>query len=195
MTKSHFIRPAVMTDEAAAIDTLILAFATDPMVRWTWPDPSDYLAIMPRFIKAFGGQAFSCGSAYLTKKSRGVALWLPPENHPNKEGMISLVESSIPESRHHELFKVFEMMEEFHPQEPHWHLPLLGVDPMYQGHGLGSALLDHALQRCDNEGCQAYLESSNPRNIALYQRYGFQPLGEIQSGTSPTAIPMLRLPN
>jgi RimJ/RimL family protein N-acetyltransferase len=66
-----------------------------------------------------------------------------------------------------------EQMAEFHPQEPHWYLPLLGVDPMKQGRGYGSALLVHALERCDRDRLPAYLEASSPRNKALYERHGF----------------------
>jgi hypothetical protein len=30
-------------------------------------------------------------------------------------------------------------MSGYHPDEPHWYLPLLGVDPLRHGKGLGSA--------------------------------------------------------
>ncbi|MFZ0555634.1 MAG: GNAT family N-acetyltransferase [Nitrososphaeraceae archaeon] len=45
--------------------------------------------------------------------------------------------------------KVFEKMGSYHPKEPHWYFPLLGVDPLHQGNGLGSALLQHTLAVCD----------------------------------------------
>jgi ribosomal protein S18 acetylase RimI-like enzyme len=68
------------------------------------------------------------------------------------------------------------------------------VDPAHQGRGGGSALLRHALSRCDRDGDSAYLESSNPRNVTLYQRHGFEIIGKIQVGSSPTMLPMLRRP-
>ncbi len=54
--------------------------------------------------------------------------------------------------------------------------------------------MQHALARCDQEGALAYLESSNPENISLYARHGFEILGMIQVGTMPPIIPMLRKP-
>ncbi len=51
--------------------------------------------------------------------------------------------------------------------------------------GLGALLMKHALRRCDEQGSVAYLESSNPRNISLYERHGFKIIGRIQSGSSP----------
>jgi len=85
-------------------------------------------------------------------------------------------------------------MGSYHPTEPHWYLPFIGVDPARQGNGHGSALMEHALTRCDREQKLAYLESSNPRNIPLYQRHGFEVLGTIQVGSSPPLAPMLRRP-
>jgi ribosomal protein S18 acetylase RimI-like enzyme len=82
----------------------------------------------------------------------------------------------------------------YHPSEPHWYLPLIGVDPSQQGKGYGSALLTHALMPCNRDHTCAYLESSNPKNIPLYERHGFEVLGTIQVGTSPPIFPMLRKP-
>jgi ribosomal protein S18 acetylase RimI-like enzyme len=85
-------------------------------------------------------------------------------------------------------------MGSYHPEEPHWYLPLIGVDPLHQGRGCGSALMRHALLVCDRDKTLAYLESSNSRNIPLYERHGFESLGTIQVGTSPQVFPMLRKP-
>jgi GNAT superfamily N-acetyltransferase len=85
-------------------------------------------------------------------------------------------------------------MDEWHPKEPHWYLPILAVEPLAQGKGLGSALMRHALEVADDAGVPAYLESSNPRNIPLYLRHGFEVLGEIQIGAGPRVTPMFRHP-
>jgi ribosomal protein S18 acetylase RimI-like enzyme len=69
---------------------------------------------------------------------------------------------------------------------------VIGVDPTCQGMGYGSALLAYALEVCDRDHLPAYLESSNPRNIPLYERFGFEVQGEIQVATSPPIAPMLR---
>jgi hypothetical protein len=53
-------------------------------------------------------------------------------------------------------------------------------------------LLRHALQRCDRDHLPAYLESSDPANIPLYQRHGFVLQATLQVGSSPPLFPMLR---
>jgi ribosomal protein S18 acetylase RimI-like enzyme len=106
--------------------------------------------------------------------------------------LLAIMQRSAPAERQAELSAVFERMGSYHPSEPHWYLPLIGVDPVHQRNGHGAALLRHALDRCDRDHALAYLESSNPANIPLYQRHGFEVLGTIQAGSSPRIVPMLR---
>lgn len=147
---------------------------------------------MPRMVRAFGGRAFSGGSAFCTDGYAGTALWLSPGMHPDEDALGAVVESTVAPSHAAEAAAIFEQMAKHHPTEPHWYLPLIGVDPAHQGEGHGNALMAYALAQCDRDHAPAYLESSNPRNISFYQRHGFEPLGVIQVGSSPTLVPMLR---
>ena len=124
----------------------------------------------------------------------GAALWLPPGVDPDDEALAGLIQRSVPEHRLEEVFAVFQQMDDYHPNEPHWYLPLIGVDPAQQSRGYGSALIEHALIQCDRDQKLAYLESSNPKNISLHKRHGFELLGTIRVGASPPICPMLRKP-
>lgn len=188
------VRSATETDQQAVIGVITLAFSSDPMARWAFPDPATYLAVMPEVVRAFGGNGFAHGTAHLVDGGLGAAMWLPPGVHPDSDRLTALTEAHVPEERLADLMKVFEQMEAYHPPDPCWYLPLIGVDPACQGRGCGSALLRYALERCDRDGVPAYLESSNPRNVPLYERHGFESIGTIQSGASPTLVPMLRRP-
>jgi GNAT superfamily N-acetyltransferase len=186
------VRTVPPGSEAAAIDTIILAFAVDPVTRWVFPEARDYMTSFPKFARAFGGAAFAHNSAHCTEDFGGAALWLPPNVHFDEDAVNNVLESTAPNSVRGDLFAVFDQMEQYHPTEPHWYLPLIGVDPAHQRKGYGGALLIHALERCDRDHVPAYLESTNPMNVSLYQRHGFEVLGIIQEGASPPLIPMLR---
>ena len=188
------VKPVTAADEDAAIDVVVRAFRADPAARWLYPDSNQYSVNFPNFVKVFGGTAFEHGSAYTIDDYAGAALWLPPEVHPDEEALAGLIQRSVPEHRLEEVFAVFQQMDSYHPSEPHWYLPLIGVDPAQQGGGYGSALMEHALIRCDRDQKLAYLESSNPKNISLHERHGFELLGTIQVGGSPPICPMLRKP-
>ena len=88
--------------------------------------------------------------------------------------------------------QLFAEMEASRLKEPHWYLPLIAADPARQGQGLGTALMEAAIARIDEDGRPAYLDSSNPRNIPFYERFGFEPIGEIKTRTSPVQVPMVR---
>ena len=199
MTSATTMAPSVTTapssSEPSIIAMLTLAFGADPVVRWLYHEPEQYLICWPTFIRAFGGRAFDHGTAYHTEGSAGAALWLPPGVVPDETALVDFLQRSVPAQQQAEVFGVLEQMDAYHPSEPHWYLPLIGVDPTWQGRGLGAALLQHTLARCDREGIPAYLESSNPRNISLYERHGFAVVGTIQAASSPPLYPMLRKPH
>jgi ribosomal protein S18 acetylase RimI-like enzyme len=192
------IKPTIKTvapsNADQAIDTVVLVFSADPLARWFYPDPHQYLLHLPSFVWTFAGRAFEYNSAYQIDGYSGAALWLPPDVHPDENALIELLQRTIPEENQQEIFAFIEQMDRSHPSEPHWYLPMIGVDPGKQGTGYGSALLKHALERCDSEGKLAYLESSSLKSIPLYQRHGFELLGTIQVGSSPPLFPMLRKP-
>ena len=105
---------------APAIDTVVLAFAADPVARWTWPQSRQYLAAMPRLVRAFGGRAFTHAGAYCTDEYIGAALWLPPGVHPDEEAMGEVMQSTVSPSLRDEVFATFEQMAKYHPSQPHW---------------------------------------------------------------------------
>ena len=179
-------------DKARLLQTIVLGFSADPMARWASPEPAAYLARRDEFFDAFGGAAFDHGTAFVADDGAAVATWLPPGVEADGERMFAIIAEQTPESRMDEMNALFAKMEEFHPREPHWYLPLIAADPARQGQGLGTALMEAAIARIDADGRPAYLESSNPRNIPLYERFGFERIGEIKTETSPVNTPMMR---
>jgi GNAT superfamily N-acetyltransferase len=188
------VRSLPAQDGERAIATLTRAFESDPPTRHLFPDPQAYFEAFPRFARAFGGAAFSSGFVDAAAGGRAVALWLRPGTGPDEQAVADVVERFTPAPIRAEAFELFERMGRLHPEEPHWYLPLIGVDPAAQGHGLGSALLSHALRRIDDLGLPAYLEATSPRNVPLYQFHGFETVEVIRAGACPPVTAMLRPP-
>ena len=186
------VRAATPADEPAAVDTIVLAFAEDPVSRWCWPEPHGYLTHMPAFVRAFAGKAFEHGGAFRSDDLAGAALWLPPGVHADEEALGDVIQRTLDDSVREDLGAVMQQLATHHPREPHWYLPMIGVDPARHGQGYGAALMSHVLQQCDRAHAPAYLESTNPRNVSLYRRHGFEALGRVQVGGSPPFVPMMR---
>lgn len=79
------------------------------------------------------------------------------------------------------------------PEESHWHLGPVAVDPSAQGKGVGGAMLSAFCQSMDTLGASSYLETDKPANLQFYQRFGFT----IVANTDVLGVPnwfMLRSP-
>ena len=86
--------------------------------------------------------------------------------------------------------KVFDR---HHPKDPHFHLVFVGCRKNAQGQGLGSAMIKRGTRICDEQRMPAYLESSNEKNVPLYQRHGFEIIAEESlPGGGPTVWFMWR---
>jgi GNAT superfamily N-acetyltransferase len=175
-----------------AVARLVLAFGTDPVARWMYDDPHQYLMHIPRLFRALGASSFEAGAAQRTSDGIGVALWLPPGVHGDDGPLKAVIAESITGEKQAEVGTVFERTEHYRPTEPHWYLSLIGVEALHRNKGCGATLLQHGLGQCDREHRPAYLWSSNLQNTSLYLRHGFEIVDTIQIGSSPSIFPMLR---
>jgi ribosomal protein S18 acetylase RimI-like enzyme len=64
------------------------------------------------------------------------------------------------------------------PDTGHWHLGPVGVDRALQGRGIGSRLLAEFCARMDAIPSASYLETDKPENVAFYEKFGFQTIGD-----------------
>lgn len=186
------VSPIGLNEVGHAEAVLTLAFAEDPVARWLYPTAPLYTTKFPDLIHAFGRDAFRGGTGRRTRGWAGVALWLPPGSHTDDDALANALHDDISGSIRQDALNLFGEMDRYHPSVPHWYLPLIGIDPTVQGQGHGSALMEEALTECDEQHLPVYLESTNPKNIPLYSRYGFTVLGVSQAESAPPMVPMLR---
>jgi GNAT superfamily N-acetyltransferase len=176
----------------AAIATQVAAFAADPVIRWLFPEPRQYLRRFPQLLRVLCAASFNDGTADVLDAGVGAALWIAPGVELPEEAAGEALLQWLPPDRHEMLFAFMGQVSEHHPDTPTWYLPFIGVDPREHGRGHGSTLLGRGLDRADRDGLPSYLEASSPRNRALYERHGFDTIAEIQVGDSPPLWPMLR---
>ena len=188
------IRTATWADEKKIAALMGLAFATDPAVRWLLPDPYNYLKSNEKYAGLSSGPAFDNKSAFVIGDICGAALWLPPGTVVDRRPLAALRDRYFDPEVLDDFAGLIEKSSAFRPVGPHWYLTLIAVDPVKCGRGYGAALMAHALRICDRDKRPAYLESTNPANLSLYKRFGFELLAEVRVGQSPARYPMLRAP-
>ena len=186
------VRVAQRADSDRVLALLTVAFAADPIVRWMLPEARQHVCQFPRMADLYVDLAIARGTAYCVGQFGGTAVWLPPGVQPSEESLGALMQDAVSPDIFPEVVELFEQLEAHHPKAPCWYLPFIGVDPAYQGQGLGALLIAHTLAACDRDHLPAYLEATSPHNIRLYERHGFEAQAALQVGSSPPIVPMLR---
>src|SRR5215471_14711291 len=102
--------------------TLVLAFAADPVERWLYPEPRQYLLHFPRFLAAFGGSAFAGRTVWRLGEFSAVALWLPPGTEADGEAITTSLAGTVAADKHGDMFDILGQMDAAHPTYPHWYL-------------------------------------------------------------------------
>src|SRR5262249_21392663 len=94
------------SDQARGFATLVLAFAADPVERWLYPEPQQYLSHFPRFLAAFGGRAFAERTVWSLGEFCAVALWLPPGTEADGDAITTLLTETVAADKHDDTFAV-----------------------------------------------------------------------------------------
>jgi ribosomal protein S18 acetylase RimI-like enzyme len=179
-------------------DALALAFDDDPVMEWLFGRHRERrLARLRRFFSHEAKRHRKHGQVLTTEAIEGGAFWDSPGHWRESWGEVirsfpalgSAVGPRLPRA-----LRGLSMIERAHPHEPHWYLAVLGTDPAAQGRGVGGSLMQPVLDRCDEQGLGAYLESSKETNLAYYARFGFEVTGELTLPNGPPIWPMWRQP-
>jgi ribosomal protein S18 acetylase RimI-like enzyme len=132
----------------------------------------------------------------MTAGAEAVAVWVPPGAPEMTADQEAEFEAYVLETlgpRAHEVLNLFELFAEKHPKgEPHYYLSLWGTHRDHAGRGVGTALMRDNLARIDAEQMPAYLESTNPANLARYEALGFHRRGEFGPVGGPVITTMWR---
>jgi ribosomal protein S18 acetylase RimI-like enzyme len=171
---------------------IVLAFSTDPFVRWLLSDPAAYSTTFPQIVRIHAQRVVRHGSSHRSTDFRGASLWYPPAVHPDSAAIGAVFSQAVDDVRLEQVRSLLVEMDSFHPGEPHMYLRMIGVDPALQGRGYGSELVAAGLVECDRRGLLAYLEATSPGSRRLYERHGFAVTGELQVADSPPIWPMVR---
>jgi len=181
------ILPSSLKDRA--VTTLQEAFSTDPMFTWIFPDPSRRARSLQALFRVPVEYGLRHGRVTHSDDGRAVAIWFPPEKQVTAGGMLRAGLLSVPFRIGLGPFGVFmgangvmEKIHKKHVPEPHWYLLIVGVAPELQGRGVGTMLVKEGLACADESKCPCYLETSEPRNLAFYQRQGFEVLEDAPLG-------------
>ena len=196
----HPARVATADDRLDAAETLTDGFRHDPVITWIFDDLADPLEAMRRWWRVHVDPEPEGSLLLVDADHRSAAIWYEPHEgeRPRGDGRLlaTVLSEEVGQERAYEKLGALAVVGEAHPHDrPHWYLAAVATRQANQGQGCGPVVVRPVLERCDAEGIPAYLESSNPRNVSFYERFGFVATGELQVPGGPTLIPMWRDPS
>ncbi len=126
------------------------------------------------------------GYAYATSENiEAVALYILEKN--NDTGFFKIIKSGaiihvlkllkiLTLSEIKRLFNFLTCMDKVHANfnKEHMYLQALAVTPEKQGQKLASTLLSKLIDDCKKQNIGCYLETGDPKNVTIYQKYGFK---------------------
>lgn len=204
-TSAGSLRLLTANDVAMAADVFAQAFDGDPVAWLLLPDP----AARGRFARWLGAAYVRASLPYASVwgvevggELAGLAVWHPPSVVPGSVGDTLALLRGLPDvvtalaripprlvlvagfepCRLRRLLSAQARARAEAGSGPAWHLAYLAVAPEHQGNGYARLLLDHVLDRCDEDGTAAWLETTDPANPARYERFGFQTVRQVHHG-------------
>lgn len=192
------VRPMTAADIDATARTLAVAFEDDPTWAWIFGDPVPSRELRARYWAQYARAAVAVGTARVADEGAAVTLWFPPgapEVLAEDEACADQLAAEVMGDWGAVMPEVYTLFEQHRPEREHQYLDIFATNPAHRGRGVGMALLRADLAELDAIGRPAYLESSNPVNLARYESVGFTRVGRFAlPRNGPTVDTMWRDP-
>jgi ribosomal protein S18 acetylase RimI-like enzyme len=124
------------------------------------------------------------GDIYLSEDDKACALVLYPEQKKATLKSISLdiklMLNCIGIGNIAKALNRESKIKEIQPKEKIYYLWFIGVDPRYQGKGIGSKLMEELIKDSEEKQRPIYLETSTLKNIPWYKKFGFEIYHELE---------------
>ncbi|MEM9148943.1 MAG: GNAT family N-acetyltransferase [Cyanobacteria bacterium P01_F01_bin.3] len=179
--------------EAASI--LAQAFDRYPFMAYVLPNAKTRIPKLANLFLPLVRSSYRHGRVNITPGGGGVLVWVPGKVFSNRVKFLDLFQSgmlTVPFSLGPSAFNRFtvhdEVCEEALLQYARRHRMLrqdtsqdfayiwaVGVHPNHAGKGVGSTMVRTALNEMSRQGYSTcWLRTETPKNVALYERLGFQ---------------------
>lgn len=159
------------------------AFTHDPLFSFLLPKKKSRERTLFSFFKPIVNYKIKFGEIYgVGTPLQGVATWTSPKGK-KKESLRGVMETGLwkllfspfvlTAFRGGRLGRTTKKLHKKYAPNDHYYLDMLSVDPDSHGQGFSSKLVKPMLEVAKEKDVPVYLETSNPRNVEIYEHFGF----------------------
>jgi ribosomal protein S18 acetylase RimI-like enzyme len=159
----------------------------DPLQQWLFPNAKRRLATSEWMFRRLLRPKISHDLVRVIRDANAriasVAVWTPPyPPAPTRweHSCESFFMRWVYGKRIHEVRDGFTALATRHPSAPYWYLQALATMPAERSKGHAKRLLEEKFRESESNGVMIALETSNPTNLAYYQKTGFQIQDELK---------------
>lgn len=171
---------------SSVVSTVVAAFDRDPAFRYFFDDDG-----FAEQAATFAGYLFDKRVArqtvWVVGQAQAVSLWDGPVYGGKAQPAPAAEQPTLkmPATVMGRLQAYHDAVEGAIPPAPHWYLGVVATHPDHAGQRLGRAAIAAGLRRASQDGLPAYLETTNPGNVELYRRSGWEVTHAIDFGPVP----------
>lgn len=177
------MKKATYTDKALIVDILTKSFETNQSVNYIVKQDQKRLKRIKSLMDYSFEVCYLFGDVFLSDNNKACALVLYPDKKKTtiKSIMldIALILSCVGIENIKKALNREAMIKKIQPKEAMYYLWFIGVDPAYQGSGIGSTLLNELIQDSQKQKRNIYLETSTLKNLPWYKKFGFEIYNEL----------------
>jgi GNAT superfamily N-acetyltransferase len=162
------VRRATGADRGRVVETFMAAFEADPALRYFFPD-EEYAAHGSAFAGWLFDRRVGAGTVWVADDGAAIALWDGPAR-PDRVAPAP----TLPRGPQERLDAYDAAVHHHLPTTAHWYLGVLATHPDRAGQRLGRAVMAAGLAEAARDGLPAYLETTNPNNVEIYRRAGWE---------------------
>ena len=177
---------ATFKDKDKVIDILAKSFDDNQSVNYIVKQDKKRNQRIRKLMAYSFDICYLYGEVFLTDNKSGCALILLPDKKKNNLKSIlldiKLIASCIGISNIKKALNRESKIKEFQTKRLMYYLWFIGVDPIQQNKGIGSALIQEVIAEGNSIQRPVCLETSTLKNIPWYEKFGFQIYNELDLG-------------
>jgi ribosomal protein S18 acetylase RimI-like enzyme len=185
------VRLATTEDHSQVVATAVAAFVNDPALRHFFPDER-YSQQATAFFGYLFDKRVDLGTVWVTERCEAAAMWSPPansisaHNHQRAVAGYAAMEEVVGVDAARRLRVYNDLVDQHLPgEDEYWYLGVLATHPEHAGRGYGVEVMCAGLSHATGP---AYLETTQPANVAYYERLGWTVTALVTSHTPPIWI-------
>ncbi|ADP83586.1 N-acetyltransferase [Pseudofrankia inefficax] len=183
MTSAEYLRTG-RPDIEAVVETLCLAFESDPVLTWNFPrDLANRSALVAGFFRVTTQLILDHGGEIgATANYEGLGVWSPPGatalSEAETDDFLNALFTACGEGGERAAI-IMQALDEALPADlpAHYHVMFAAVRPGAQAQGHAHAISNLLARAANEAGAGVYAEASNLRSLALWERMGLRRIG------------------